>query len=62
MTACLWFNKEAEEVAKFYVEIFSQMGRSAEIKNIARHGESGAKVSGKPVGSAMTVTFELDGQ
>ena len=55
---CLWFDDQAEEAAKFYTSIF----KNSKIKHVARYGESGAKVSGKPKGSVMTVTFELDGQ
>lgn len=58
ITPCLWFDYQAEEAAKFYVSIFenSQIGR------ITRYGEAGAEVSGKPKGSVMTVTFEIEGQ
>lgn len=57
-TPCLWFDDKAEEAAKFYTSIF----KNSKIKDIARYGESGAKVSGRPKGTVMTVTFELDGQ
>ena len=30
--------------------------------NVARYEDEGAKTSGIPEGSAMTVTFQLDGQ
>ncbi len=58
ITPCLWFNDNAEEAAKFYVSIFpnSRMG------TITRYGEAGAKASGRPKGTVMTVTFRLDGQ
>src|SRR5262245_4448844 len=55
---CLWFDDKAEEAAQFYTSIF----KNSKIRDIARYGESGANVSGKPKGSVMTVTFELDGQ
>ena len=61
ITTCLWFNKQAEEAANFYVRAFAEGGRSAKIGKIARYGESGAKASGQPKGTAMTVEFELDG-
>jgi dihydrofolate reductase len=49
---------EAEEAVNFYTSIFknSKKGR------VTRYGEAGAKVSGRPKGSVMTVTFELEGQ
>lgn len=54
----LWFNDQAEEAAKLYTSLFS----NSEITNIARYPESAEAVSGRPAGSVMTVTFELDGQ
>ncbi len=61
ITTCLWFDKQAEEAANFYVRVFAEGGRSARIGKIARYGESGAKVSGQQKGTVMTVEFELDG-
>jgi predicted 3-demethylubiquinone-9 3-methyltransferase (glyoxalase superfamily) len=58
ITLCLWFDHQAEEAAKFYVSIF----RNSKIGNMTRYGEAGAKVSGRPNGSVMTVTFEIEGQ
>jgi predicted 3-demethylubiquinone-9 3-methyltransferase (glyoxalase superfamily) len=58
ITPCLWFDDKAEEAAKFYASIFPK----SKIKSIARYGDAGANVSGRPKGTAMTVTFELDGQ
>jgi predicted 3-demethylubiquinone-9 3-methyltransferase (glyoxalase superfamily) len=50
---CLWFDREAEEAAIFYVSLFP----SSRILNIARGGDAGP---GKP-GSAVMVSFELAG-
>jgi predicted 3-demethylubiquinone-9 3-methyltransferase (glyoxalase superfamily) len=61
ITTCLWFDRQAEEAANFYVRVFAEGGRSAKIGKIARYGEAGAKASGQPKGTAMTVEFELDG-
>jgi predicted 3-demethylubiquinone-9 3-methyltransferase (glyoxalase superfamily) len=58
ITPCLWFDDQAEEAAKFYVSIF----KNSRIGRIARYGEAGAHVSGRPMGSVMTVTFRLNGQ
>ena len=58
ITPCLWFDDKAEEAARFYVSIF----KNSRLGKIARYGESGAEVSGRPKGSVMTVTFQLDGQ
>ena len=57
-TTCLWFDGHGEEAAKFYVSIF----KNSKITAVARYGESGAKVSGRPKGSVMTVAFQLNGQ
>lgn len=58
ITPCLWFDNQAEAAANFYVSIFE----NSKIGDIARYGEEGAKVSGRPKGTVMTVTFELEGQ
>ena len=58
ITPCLWFDDKAEEAAKFYVSIF----KHSKLGTIARYGEAGTEVSGRPKGSVMTVTFEIEGQ
>ena len=58
ITPCLWFNNQAEDAAKFYASIF----KNSKIGDMTRYGEAGAKVSGRPKGSVMTVTFEIQGQ
>ena len=58
ITPFLWFDSQAEEAANYYVSIF----KNARIVSVARYGKEGAAASGRPVGSAMTVKFELDGQ
>jgi len=58
ITPCLWFDSQAEEAAKFYVSIF----KNSKVGNMTRYGEAGAEVSGRPKGSVMTVTFEIEGQ
>jgi len=55
---CLWFDKEAEEAAKYYTGIF----KNSRIVNVSRYGEAGREVHGMPPGTVMTVAFELDGQ
>lgn len=58
ITPCLWFDNQAEEGVNFYISIF----KNSKILNVARYGEEGAKVSGRPKGTVMTVTFQLEGQ
>lgn len=58
ITPCLWFDDKAEEAANFYVSIF----KNSKIGTISRYDEAGAKVSGRPVGSVMVISFQLEGQ
>ena len=58
ISPCLWFDDQAEEAANFYISIFE----NAKITDIARYGEAGKEIHGRPPGSVMTVAFELNGQ
>jgi predicted 3-demethylubiquinone-9 3-methyltransferase (glyoxalase superfamily) len=58
ITPFLWFDTQAEEAANFYTAVF----KNSKIVSVARYGEEGAKASGMPKGTAMTVAFQLDGQ
>ena len=58
ITPFLWFDNQAEEAANFYASVF----KNSKILDIARYGEAGAEVSGRPQGTVMTVEFELEGQ
>ncbi len=58
ITPCLWFDSQAEEAAMYYVSIF----KNSKIGNMTRYGDTGAEISGRPKGSVMTVTFEIEGQ
>ena len=55
---CLWFDDQAEEAARFYAGIF----KNSRILKTARYTEAGREVHGRPPGSVMTVSFELQGQ
>ena len=55
ITPCLWFDRNAEEAANFYVSIFN----NSKITAISHYGEGSR--GGAP-GSVMVVGFELDGQ
>jgi len=54
----LWFNDNAEEAVRFYTGLI----KDSKIGAVTRYDEEGAKASGRPQGSAMTVTFTLAGQ
>jgi predicted 3-demethylubiquinone-9 3-methyltransferase (glyoxalase superfamily) len=61
ITPFLWFDDQAEEAAELYVSVFNARPGSSgdsEIQGVSRYGEAGP---GKP-GSAMTVSFRLEGQ
>ena len=55
---CLWFDDQAEDAAKFYTRIFP----NSRIVATSRYTEAGREVHGRPPGSVMTVSFELEGQ
>ena len=57
ITPCLWFDRQGEEAAEFYVSIFP----NSRITNIARYLEAGQEIHHMPPGSVMTVAFDLDG-
>ncbi len=56
ISTCLWFDDQAEEAANFYVSIFE----NGDILNITPYHTK--TPSDKPIGSVMTVDFELEGQ
>lgn len=58
ITTFLWFDKEAEEAAKFYVSVF----KNSKIITMSRYNEEAAKASGMPKDSVMVISFELEGQ
>jgi predicted 3-demethylubiquinone-9 3-methyltransferase (glyoxalase superfamily) len=60
ITPFLWFDNQAEEAVKFYASIF----KNSKVGKILRYGEEAAKVSqsGRPVGSVLTIEFEIEGQ
>jgi len=58
ITPSFWFDRQAEEAAKYYTSIFpnSSMGR------ISRYGKEGYEIHQMPAGTVLTVDFTLDGQ
>lgn len=54
LTTCLWFDNQAEDAARFYVDLFTD----ARLGTVTRYGDAGP---GEP-GTAMTVEFEIGGQ
>lgn len=58
LTPCLWFDDQAEAAAKFYCSIFDH----SKITAVTHYGKAGFEHHGRPEGSVLTVSFELDGQ
>ena len=58
ITACLWFDDQAEAAVTFYTGIF----RNSKVVSVSRYGEAGHEIHGKPAGTVLTVAFELEGQ
>lgn len=54
ITPFLWFDSNAEEAVDFYLSVFKNSRRIAELRAVD-------EIQG-PVGSILTITFELDGQ
>jgi predicted 3-demethylubiquinone-9 3-methyltransferase (glyoxalase superfamily) len=58
ITPFLWFAHQAEEAASFYVSLF----KNSKIGTKTYYNEDIAEVAERPVGSLMTVDFQLEGQ
>jgi predicted 3-demethylubiquinone-9 3-methyltransferase (glyoxalase superfamily) len=54
ITPFLWFDHEAEDAVRFYIDVFP----NSRITTLSHYGEQGPG----PAGSVMTVAFELDGK
>jgi predicted 3-demethylubiquinone-9 3-methyltransferase (glyoxalase superfamily) len=54
VTPWLWFDTEGEEAAELYTSVFP----NSKIVEVTRYGSAGPR----PEGTAMTVSFDLDGQ
>jgi len=54
ITPFLWYDREAEDAAKFYVSLFD----NSRITHVSHYGDAGPG----PKGSVMVVAFELAGQ
>jgi predicted 3-demethylubiquinone-9 3-methyltransferase (glyoxalase superfamily) len=58
ITPFLWFDDQAEEAAAFYTSIF----KNSKVTATTRYSKEAEQAAGRPAGSVMTVSFELDGQ
>lgn len=57
ITPNLWFDRQAEDAARFYTGIFP----NSKITSINRFSPEIAAAAGMPEGTVLTVAFELDG-
>jgi predicted 3-demethylubiquinone-9 3-methyltransferase (glyoxalase superfamily) len=57
ITPFLWFDREGEEAANFYVSTF----KNSRIGNVTRYTKTGFDVHHMPEGTVMTVEFEIEG-
>lgn len=58
ITPFLWFDKQAEEAARFYSSIF----KNSRISGVTRYGKEGYEIHRMEEGTVMTVDFEIEGQ
>jgi predicted 3-demethylubiquinone-9 3-methyltransferase (glyoxalase superfamily) len=58
ITPNLWFDRQAEEAANFYISIF----RDSRIIKTTYYGKEGFEIHKMPEGSVLTVDFEIEGQ
>lgn len=57
ITPFLWFDNQTEEAVNFYLTVFN----NSKIKTTTRYGEEGAKATGMPENSVMTMAFQIEG-
>ena len=58
ITPCLWYDKNAEDAANFYITVF----KNSKITRVVHFGNVGQEEHGGKPGSVLAVDFELDGQ
>jgi predicted 3-demethylubiquinone-9 3-methyltransferase (glyoxalase superfamily) len=58
ITPFLWFDDQAEEAVNFYTSLF----KNSKTGRISRYTEEAAEKTGRPVGSVLTIEFEIEGQ
>ena len=58
ITPFFWFDDQAEEAVNFYTSLF----KNSKIVRIFHYTEEAAEKTGRPVGSVLTIEFEIEGQ
>ncbi len=54
----MWFDGQAEDAVNFYTSVF----KNSKILRILRYTEEAAEKTGHPVGSVLTIEFEIESQ
>lgn len=57
-STCIWLDDQAEELFNFYQRVFKNVRRLRS----SNYTEASSKMAGRPVGSLMTLEFEIEGQ
>lgn len=58
ITTNLWFDRQAENAAKFYTSVF----KNSKIGKTTHYGKEGFEIHRMPEGTVMTIEFTLEGQ
>src|SRR5213595_727410 len=58
ITPFLWFDDQAEDAVNFYTSLF----KNSKTGRILRYNAEAAEKTGRPVGSVLTIEFEIEGQ
>ena len=58
ITPFLWFDGQAEDAVKFYTSIF----KNSKVGRILRNTKEAADKTDRPIGSVLTIEFEIEGQ
>ena len=58
ITSNLWFDRQAQEAANYYVSIFED----SKILRLTHYGKEGYEIHKMPEGTVLTVEFQIEGQ
>jgi predicted 3-demethylubiquinone-9 3-methyltransferase (glyoxalase superfamily) len=58
LVPCLWFDRQAEEAAKFYVSIF----KNSKLGGVSYYPNEGQEIHGTKEGTVLVAEFEIEGQ
>ncbi|MEX2574957.1 MAG: VOC family protein, partial [Balneolaceae bacterium] len=58
ISSFLWFDNQAEEAVNFYTSIF----KNSKVMGTTHYDQYSAEASGRPIGSLMSLSFQIEGQ